>query len=478
MIALRFSVALQEPLLVTGIDGDPNSKVSLDYIPGAAIRGAAIAAYMRKHNKRALDLNTTERRLFFSDQVRFLNAYIETAAAGKRSLPTPKFLTRNKYGNTDQINVSLDKAESESVKQKPVTPYSYIEGKSFYGAAVRRQVRVHTTRNRDKGRATENDGEVFRYDALAAYQAFHGVILCEQREDVNILQDLLSGTAYLGGSRSAGYGRVSIAGFETTPDWKESSKLPDSGQVPLVLASDAILRDQAGEYRTDLGTLCAALGCSAAHVSKSEIRMTMHGAFNRTWGMEMPQTPALLMGSYVCLDVSMLDRSRVEKAIKEGIGERRNEGFGRVIVLVPELEGYKLQKAETDQQTDVNLLNVKLPDHIKKRREHLSRQTILLSQGMEIEVQPNGIAGSQINSIRSLIADALNGKITVADMQNQIVERKSASRKQLEKARIAGKPLYDYLTKEKPADEKAWLQKTDLALARMAKAKKGERGND
>ncbi|MCB0086236.1 MAG: hypothetical protein KDE47_35085, partial [Caldilineaceae bacterium] len=76
MIAIQYTITLLEPLLASGIEGDPNTKRSLDYIPGSMIRGALIGQYLRQQRRNLLDANDyKERRLFLDEKTRFLNAY-------------------------------------------------------------------------------------------------------------------------------------------------------------------------------------------------------------------------------------------------------------------------------------------------------------------------------------------------------------------------------------------------------------------
>ena len=42
MKAITYTITLEQPVLVTSLDGDPNSGVAFDYIPGSVIRGMII----------------------------------------------------------------------------------------------------------------------------------------------------------------------------------------------------------------------------------------------------------------------------------------------------------------------------------------------------------------------------------------------------------------------------------------------------
>ena len=52
--ALSYQITLEEPALLTSLSGDPNSAVSLSYLPGSVLRGAAVAAWLSAHPNRTV----------------------------------------------------------------------------------------------------------------------------------------------------------------------------------------------------------------------------------------------------------------------------------------------------------------------------------------------------------------------------------------------------------------------------------------
>ncbi|MDX2163377.1 MAG: CRISPR-associated RAMP protein Csx10, partial [bacterium] len=89
MKTLYYHLRLLQPALVTALEGDPNSAVAFDYIPGSVIRGMMIGLFTRHNGVQELDASdTAKRRTFFSDNVQYLNAY--PVVNGTRTLPVPK----------------------------------------------------------------------------------------------------------------------------------------------------------------------------------------------------------------------------------------------------------------------------------------------------------------------------------------------------------------------------------------------------
>src|SRR5205807_585423 len=73
MTIITYRVTLLEPTLVTSLQGDPNSGVAFDYLPGSVLRGAFIGKYLG--SKSADTGKNTLRRLFFDGTTRYLNGY-------------------------------------------------------------------------------------------------------------------------------------------------------------------------------------------------------------------------------------------------------------------------------------------------------------------------------------------------------------------------------------------------------------------
>ena len=192
---------------------------------GSMIRGAIIGRYMRQNHLAELDLTNKEvKRLFFdANSTRYLNAYLLSyEKQPQRTLPLPLSWFKDKDEELKEdspitvYDFSIDRGDN------PETPKSV--GEYFWinkGGVVnlykdKRRINIHNFRDRKKGRSTDNQGELFRYDALDAGQTFQSVILCKD-EDVTIIQDLLAEpNLWLGGSQSAGYGHTKIIDPKTS----------------------------------------------------------------------------------------------------------------------------------------------------------------------------------------------------------------------------------------------------------------------
>jgi len=236
MIAVTYTLELLEPLLATGLsEGDPNTKRSLNFIPGSMMRGVLIAAYLRKNGRSTLDnCHPDNRRRFFTTATRYLNAYPALKLGDKlhRSLPTPRSWQQEKNveltpkSQLFDFALPRDERSEEPDETKQVDkPFYVSNGGAIYLVKPERHLRLHTARSRRHGRAVPGEGAVFQYDALAPGQTFQGVILTSDQTDADEFADLLNaGELWIGGSREAGYGRVrAIAQVE---DWPGETPQP------------------------------------------------------------------------------------------------------------------------------------------------------------------------------------------------------------------------------------------------------------
>lgn len=462
MKVIPYRITLQEPLLATRIAGDPNSAVSYPYVPGSTVRGAVVAAYMKNKGVAALDLEMEEvQRLFFDARTRYLNAY-PVDAGNRRTLPVPRSLFAVKGDETRLYDfahkviyeVNGEKAQFVAAA-RDFQSFCWIDGDEMYFVAPRRRINVHTSRDRVMGRATEESGAVFQYDALEEGQTFAGWVLTDDDSDVEVLMSLLQNVQRLGGSSNSGYGRVSVEVDAAQRPWREVSgsvETIDAGQTFVVtLLSDALIRDPAtGQHTWDVRpALQELLGVAVEDAQpggdeerRSVWRMEEVGGFNRTWGLPLPQAYAIAAGSvFVLRATSSISADAIAAVEWRGIGERRAEGFGRLVfdwqretelkvvkapektgqaVSLPDLEGPAQEVAEQmvrrmiRRELDNHLLraiyNLPIDGRIPLSNAQISRMRIIVREAL-----PNG----DIDRLQSYLKNNIKQRRTVRDQFDQ-----------------------------------------------------------
>ncbi|MEG3865629.1 RAMP superfamily CRISPR-associated protein [Microcoleus sp. Z1_B2] len=428
MKAITLTLQTQQPILATSFQGDPNSDVSYSYIPGSMIRGAIIGRYMRQHHLSELDLtNKDVKRLFFdANSTRYLNAYLLSyEKQPQRTLPLPLCWFKDKDAELKEdlpitvYDFSIERGDD------PETPKSV--GEYFWtkerGAIKlykeKRRINIHNFRDRQKGRSTDNQGEIFRYDALDAGQIFQSVILCED-EDVTAIQDLLAEpNLWLGGSKSAGYGHTKIIDPKPLNAWNEigvpAEKREDNDEVlNITLLSDTLLRDECGQPVADPMLIKQAveevLNISLPKPSNIFADSTLIGGFNRKWGLPLPQVPALAAGSVMVFEGIEINESQIQQLEDRGIGERREDGFGRIAA-----NGLKnlLFSASLAKSSDTSSLPPLKDEASRLLAEQMAQR--LLEQKLEEYLQKkvgplsldDGISNSQLSRLQSVARQGL-----------------------------------------------------------------------
>ena len=427
MKAITLTLETQQPILATSFQGDPNSDVSYSYIPGSMIRGAIIGRYMRQHHLSELDLTNEEvKRLFFdANSTRYLNAYL-LSQEKQRTLPLPLSWFKDKDAELKDNSPITVYDFSIERGDNPETPKSV--GEYFWrkerGAVKlykdKRRINIHNFRDRQKGRSTDNQGELFRYDALDAGQKFQSVILCEDGDAITIQMLLVTEpNIWLGGSQSAGYGHSKIINLEILDRWDEigdpAKKRENNDKIlSITLLSDTLLRNEYGQPVADPMLIKQAveevLNISLPEPSNIFAGSTLVGGFNRKWGLPLPQVPALAAGTAIVFEDIEINESQIKRLEAYGIGERREDGFGRISVNWLEDEFFSASLPNSSNTSS-------LPPLEDKASRLLAEQMAqrLLEQKLEQYLQTKvgylkldeGISNSQLSRLQSVARQGL-----------------------------------------------------------------------
>jgi len=468
MKALSYQLYLLEPTLVTALEGDPNSAVSFDYIPGSVIRGAVIGLFMRQNRVSELDAaDDATRRVFFSDSAQYLNAY--PLVDGARSLPAPNSWNVQKGEKSPIYDFAWGIERPEN--PKGVGGFAVVVDASIEKASVKRFIAVHTQRDRQKGRSIEGSGALYRYDSLAAGQIFAGAIVCENDADADWLHEFIADglEVQIGGARSAGYGRVRFERVALDESAENPSHFEAGQPLVITLLSDAIVHNDDGEYEPNLDTLKLALARrldiapdALGTAYQVYLGTTLVGGFNRKWGLPLPQTAALSMSSTIVFTDHSLARDQVDELMRYGFGERRVDGFGRIGINLYTQQQYQL--VETDGQTGKKPDKNQSSQTIEHLPQPIARRELMRAIDVELTRVANQIGvsnppkSSQINALRTVIQSVLRQAVLDLSVLHTVIEHideRSVARRQFEKARVSGQPLSKWVS-DTSGDSNRW----------------------
>jgi CRISPR-associated protein Csx10 len=503
MLGLSFEIRALQPLLVARLEGDPNSAVSFPYVPGSALRGALANSYLQRHGG-DLAADSKPRRLFFDGSTRYLNAYL-LDRLGRPTLPAPRAWFYDKEAGlhdgtelydagvirelggdvTDYLTHPKGVGERFCRIERPATE-DEAEDREWRAPEVEFtapewQVTVHTTRERRAGRATDEEGAVFRYQALAAGTRLSGTILASTPEDVKLLQTLLEdGDLWLGGSRSGGYGRVSIEGVETIEaGWSETGTPPrdvePGAPVVITLLSNAVIRHGDGRYTDRLGPDLLPPPLDAALEPVAVFKeISFLGGFNRKWGLPLYQVPAIAAGSVFAFRAkAAIPTADLEALVAAGLGEGRAEGMGRVAVnwhpeemlVLKDLERERPDAVPVTLSTRSRPLADTMVGRLLRRELDRLLEERLGSVTTRVNQPPTR---AQLSRLRAIVLSALPDR-DVERVAGFLQNLESRARDQYTTARIDGQRLLAWLEARLATPDEIWnwLSEAEIDLPRI-----------
>ena len=410
---LRYRLALSAPAIIPVADGDPNTVMTRDIVPGNHLWGVAAWQYLRQPDNTAKD--DTFCYLFLDGNLRFLSAYPEVQdpygldEKTQRLIPVPHSIRR--FKDDDDLVDLLKIGEVQEPLQRLERRYARIEGETVETqTVVRTELNYHHARAGDRsvGRALgaeiKDGGSFFVYEAIQAGQSFQGAVLGLET-DLRFLRTLLNDTALIriGRSRSAQYGEAKLEWIDDAPqvltavssEWygfvEGESELPpllDNRLIITFLSPLLTVNDRGHpEACFPKQELIQALGLESLATGltlvRSYSRTELIGGYHAHLRLPRQQWPAIATGSVFefkfksreC-DISQENLLALEQS---GLGLRKGEGYGRVAVNrhgYLNLEG-KVEETPWDVTGNSTRPSIPLPQVIQDLLKDIAKKRCL-----------------------------------------------------------------------------------------------------
>jgi len=223
-----------------------------------------------------------------------------------------------------------------------------------YTLRVSRSSELHIQVDEETGRV--KTGQLYGYTVLDAGQYFVGELLCTDEATWTRLKEMTGITEEtpltwrLGKARRRGYGQVTVwlERCDTAPQaWTQiplEERVTDPGQpISLTLLTDTIIADPWGRQVVGFTEewLESVLGLGPVQIQDAYARTRPVDSFNATLGLPRWRDTTLTAGSVVWFQLQAPPDdwlAQMQKLETEGIGLRRNEGYGRVAFNHPVYE--------------------------------------------------------------------------------------------------------------------------------------------
>ncbi len=322
MKQIKYYIEAVNDLIFSSFDSDPNMVSTLKYVPGNAVLGYYANKFIKVNKLKMEDAHKDKTffKLFLSGEVLFNNGYIyETDDYDKiiEFYPCPLSIQKKKSDDNSVYDL-LTEDDDFDEQTRGITAFVNRALNKTKGVATR--LNFHHERVRNTG--STKTGFIFNYESILGGQLFCGRIVGTEAE-LALLRPLLSPDHIrLGRSKTTQYGEARIY-FSDMEDL-DLFYNPKSSKPILTFISDVIIKDNHGNSTIDIKELEKILGVK---IINSFVKSTKIESFNNAIGLRVPEETAFIAGSCFLLEKEPVAS---DKIIKQGIGIRRNEGYGQV----------------------------------------------------------------------------------------------------------------------------------------------------
>ncbi|MGQ9569606.1 MAG: RAMP superfamily CRISPR-associated protein [Thermodesulfovibrionales bacterium] len=318
MSELYLEIELKTPLLITATKFGESFR-ALDYIPGSTIRGTL--AGLMISNGMGID-SQDFKDIFINGAVRFGNLYYKYSDEDRVHYPFP--LSRY-YCKADKRHLYLDCLKKPIPEECPKCQSRMVNKPIYLG--IDKVISMHNAIGFST--QTTEEGKLYSYELICEGQSFSGKIKASDKSYLEKIKALLNKneTLYIGKGNSRGLGEVKVVKAEVLES-QHRIDLKDGFTVTLL--SDAILMNDDGTFlRTLTGEY---LEIGNIMPEKAFARTKEITLWNSAADLPRETVVALVAGSCFYFKTTTSDElvERLSSLEEEGIGIRREQGFGEV----------------------------------------------------------------------------------------------------------------------------------------------------
>lgn len=367
-VRVRIVVRLDEPILIAERASAGNQFDTSPYIPGGAVLGTLAGLAAKRCDLANPSTYSDFVAIFLRGGVMFSMLYPAYHYSDNLypTIPAPLGLMTCKVVPFDGMSQGHgaypagvhDKCPKPKCQSRldPIGNFLVLKQKGPYTYSPGRSSELHIQINEETQRVEKK--QLYGYTVLNAGQYFVGELLCADDITWKRLKEM-AGLAEktplfwrIGKARRRGYGLVTawLEWYDDRPQtWiqlPQDRGIDVTEPLSLTLLTDAIIANSWGQQSAGFAPewLEMALGLGPLKLQDAYARTRRVDGFNTHLGLPRWRDTALTAGSVVWFKVDNPPddwRARLQTLESEGIGLRRNEGFGRVAFNHPVYEECK-----------------------------------------------------------------------------------------------------------------------------------------
>lgn len=451
-VRLRVIVRLDEPLLIAERAPAGNQFDARPFIPGGTLLGVLADLAAQKCDLTGSDEYRDFVALFRRGGVIFsvlypayeYNNFLYPTVPSPLGLLTCSVVPFEGESEGHGIFLAGNLKECPECKSKlePVSGFTLLRRQSPFTYIPGRSSELHIRVKEETQRVEK--GQLYGYTLLDAGQYFVGEMVCtesawDRLKEMTGIAEKTPLTWRLGKARRRGYGRVTVwlerqDSNQQEQDWVQlplEQRVPDPSQtLSLTLLTDTIIADPWGRQATGFSEewLEPTLNLGPLEILDAYGHIRVVDGFNATLGLPRWRDTALSAGSVVrfCLTNPPDDwKDRMGRLESEGIGMRRNEGYGRIAFNHPvysqreglteiaiRLEGAMRPKSRPDKDMFIRHWEEKLEEHLPSGKS-LDPRFAALARWLHVhrDESPGALIGllSTIGQPDSALIEAIGG---------------------------------------------------------------------
>jgi len=339
---IKFNIKTEAPILISSNSGDANMVSTLDHIPGTVLSGIFAWKYI---DKMKLDFAKAQEddffyRCFLNSGLCFSNAYI--LKESQYFYPTPFSIQHKKNDENKLYDLLVNDVEEQT---KTNDNYCSIIGEDQLNiVSPAKSLNFHHNRNRED--KDEREKIIYNYESINEGQEFSGKILGSKKDLENFINNFNKSIRInIGRSKNIQYGKATIEFLSKEPEEFFSDLDIVNQEIEtefiMTLLSPAIIYNENGFSTNSLSDFKKLIAENLSipkeniDINKSFIKSDTIENFVSIWRLKKPSETALSAGSCFKVSIKIWDEN-IKKQLfelqKKGIGERRNEGFGRFVL--------------------------------------------------------------------------------------------------------------------------------------------------
>jgi CRISPR-associated protein Csx10 len=241
----------------------------------------------------------------------------------------PNVFVQEKMNESSVFNVLDDRRTKDTPQTKPIKGGFCIEknGKFLY-ATTPQTILMHNSVNDEFQRPTQEEGGIYARHAIKAGTIFKGEIRFRNFFGEQPDFSKLKGKVRIGTSKKDDYGLAKIEFGEVRNFERQSTE--KNGEITVYLASDVMLRNENLRQSNLAEDLAAAIGLDKnTEITFQNIQVRRIESWQVSWGFPRPTLTLMQAGSVVRFKTNK--KIDIATSEAEGIGERRGEGYGKII---------------------------------------------------------------------------------------------------------------------------------------------------